>query len=230
MCASDDDECRALHGMDLKEDDHVHEWETLQVSCLFHCSAWRFYHLFICFCFASIACFTDLRRSCNCDKGIRRRTICPCFFSVACSGKNWKCVSCACWWSTRNSCVSSGYANWSRKSSRHTGTIPDQSTSLSDAFSGRQVSLTYFLIIIHHRSSLIIFLLHFLFRWRVNRRAVLTDAQYTAAKQLAITTIRRFFPNNSSFPVFVPLQPKLRPIWMNSEMRCRKSLLLRMMM
>ena len=88
MCASDDEECQALHGMDLKEDDHVHEWETLQVSCLFRCSAGRFYHLFICFCFSSIACSADLGRSCNCDKGIRRRTICPCFFSVACSGKN----------------------------------------------------------------------------------------------------------------------------------------------
>ena len=43
----------------------------------------------------------------------------------------------------------------------------------------------------------------------MNRRAVLTDAQYQAAKQLAITTIRRFFPNNSSFPVFVPLQPNV---------------------
>ena len=88
MCASNDEECRALHGMDLKEDDHVHEWETLQVRCDFHRAAWRFYHLFFCFCFASIECFTDIRRSCNCDKGIRGRTICHCFFYVACYGKN----------------------------------------------------------------------------------------------------------------------------------------------
>jgi len=42
-------------------------------------------------------------------------------------------------------------------------------------------------------------------RWRHNRPGVLTDAQYQAAKEIALSYIPRFFPGNATKPVFVPL-------------------------
>lgn len=48
-------------------------------------------------------------------------------------------------------------------------------------------------------------LLEFECRWRHNRPGVLTDTQYQEAKEIALSYIPRFFPGNTTKPVFVPL-------------------------
>jgi hAT family C-terminal dimerisation region len=46
-------------------------------------------------------------------------------------------------------------------------------------------------------------------RWRHNRPSVLSNGQYQSAKDIALATIPRFYPNNQIQPVFVALHPNV---------------------